>query len=365
MPEPVSILDIAEAGKAKRRGRPKKTAEPITPATAALEAQERDRAPYEEVGRSLYEDQAARVDGDNDERTETATNDAWEDTHPPLGQVEMEDQGEEAEQLDLSDLIAADVFADLWVRPVSLTAIDAEPNPAPDAALARSVKKQGIRVPVLLATSAPGRYAVVDGARRVAAARKAGLLDVPSLHIPLQITDPRTQALRVALNRIRSDNVPAEARSVWEMLRDGAEETAIQDATELPLSVVRKRAETWGKLLPALRDEFALGRVQPNVAEKAATLPHDTQAKLLEILKREGRLTMKDVKHFIDGEEVREQVSFLASKDPGKKATKALEEGAALARAAGWERAEWMQAAQDAYSEASETVPLGGGGGEG
>lgn len=384
MPEPASIIDIAEAGKARRgRGRPRKNPTPGPEAAVLEHGVDNVLTPEAEAVLDLAReageagvapDPATEPDGDTEEDRDADdleasaaagrmlySNDA--DVPPLTGQAEIGDQGE-AEQLDLSDLIAADVLITRDVRPYALTSIQPEDGLSPEGDLVRSVKRQGVRVPVLLAHAGPGRYGVVDGSRRVAAARKVGLLDVPGLVIPLQVTDPRVQALRVTLNRVRHENVPAEARSVWEMLRDGAEETAIQDATELPLSVVRKRAEVWGKLLPALREEFALGKVQANVAERASTLPHDTQAKLLEILKREGRLTMKDVKHFIDGEEVREQVSFLASKDPAKKATKALEEGATFARAAGWERSEWMQAAQDAYSEAEENVPLGGAGTE-
>lgn len=353
--------------------------------------------PYEEVGRGLYsapssggdledlhpddsanspepepgeEDhtQAAHEDYDSSDMGEgadwkpgTGPSDYQGDTAAePYLPEPLPDQGE-SHQLDLSDLILPGQIVTLDSVPLHLIQPDA--NPKAGEGLLRSVKLQGIRVPPILSDGTdPGTYAVIDGSRRIDAARQAGILEIlkPGYY-PVPITDPRAQAMRVSLNRIRSENPGSEARALWSMLAEGAEETAISSATEVPIKEVRKWAQVWGRLLADLRDAFATGKISPQIAQRASELDHETQAKLVAILEREGRLTLKDVEHFSKTAEPA-QVSFLASTDHAVKAEKMANEGAKHARQAGWERGQWMAACMTGYDGAIEAgVALGDG----
>lgn len=70
-------------------------------------------------------------------------------------------------------------------------------GPAPDAALASSVRRLGVLQPILVARGADGTLRVVEGRRRIKAARAAGHATVPAIVATLSGAAPMALTLLV------------------------------------------------------------------------------------------------------------------------------------------------------------------------
>jgi hypothetical protein len=105
-----------------------------------------------------------------------------------------------------------------WLAPTSesrleriaCSAIDTRPWPEPPGtggdliALTRSVRQRGIVEPLLLRPVPAGRFEVVLGARRLEAARRIGLTEVPAIVRELDETEAVLVAVWNALPRLRA-----------------------------------------------------------------------------------------------------------------------------------------------------------------
>ena len=182
-------------------------------------------------------------------------------------------------------------------RQVSLDAIDATVGPRPSERLVESVKRNGVIVPVILAerVSEDGElfHIIVDGNRRVAAAREAGVDTVPA-RIVQQASEPEIANLTLQTNNFRTSNYVTEFWALSELQRSGIDRRKLASFTGMTNSTLATR-EHLANLDRRLFIGVSEGRIPPTVALAAAKLDRDVQEQLAETFSRNGRLTKQDV----------------------------------------------------------------------
>ncbi len=154
--------------------------------------------------------------------------------------------------------------------------------------LAASIRKVGVLQP-LVVTSRDGDqpYLLVAGARRLAASRKAGLRAVPAVVRDLG-TDAAAAAARAAAqlaeNLARIDLTPMEeAQGVLALTEHGMSQAEIAGVVGRSKTWVSERKRMAG-LPPRIAQAVADGGVSIKVAQKAASLDEDEQAKVVEAI---------------------------------------------------------------------------------
>jgi len=152
------------------------------------------------------------------------------------------------------------------------------PGPPPTAGMIRSVKLLGVRSPIQVAKHGNG-YTVVDGRRRVMAARAAGLNFVPAI----VVGGGRQGAVStIALNENRSENPLAELDAIQALQKQGHSEEEISKATGMLLPRVRLRLSLVNNLHPQILHHAKHGTIKLSVAKAAAKLPKNQQDRLFE-----------------------------------------------------------------------------------
>jgi ParB-like chromosome segregation protein Spo0J len=150
----------------------------------------------------------------------------------------------------------------------------------PPKALLDSIANSGVVVPVVLQSTHDGTpgHRIIDGRRRVAAARKLGLADIPAQVFPPDWLGS-APAMTVTLNELRWASEYSETVAILELAHAGHSDAEIADLTGMPVVRVRKRLEL-ATLHPDLMEGFADGRFVASVAEAAAKLPKEQQERL-------------------------------------------------------------------------------------
>ena len=162
-------------------------------------------------------------------------------------------------------------MSDVALIPVDL--LDPHPsNPRRDLGdlveLADSIRAHGIRQNLLVVPT-EGRYRVVIGHRRLAAARMAGLADVPAV-VDTDLTDADQLELMLLENLQRADLSPIEEAAGYQELLDlGVKVTMIARRTGRAATTVRSRVALLG--LPEEARELVHGR-QATLEDAAAVL---------------------------------------------------------------------------------------------
>lgn len=166
-------------------------------------------------------------------------------------------------------------------------------GPAPDRALVASVKTLGVLVPIM-AIYDEG-WVILDGRRRVMAARLAGLTDVPVMQFRPQ--DVNASILTLTANKQRAENPIAEYDAIMQLVRDGYGQDEIARATGMTIAEVRKRLK-FTDLHEELLELARGGAITPGVAEAASRLARPAQDRLLLGYWERGgkRLSMSDVR---------------------------------------------------------------------
>lgn len=167
-------------------------------------------------------------------------------------------------------------------------------GPPPTKALVESIRRLGIIDPVIV-EDLEHSYAVTDGRRRVKAARAAGLTHVPARIYGCSYEDGwMPSALSIVTHATRAENPVSEYEAIALLESLGYTHDQISRATGLTKQTIRKRMKL-ASLHPALRDAAAAGKIKTTVAERAAKLSSDQQARLVDVLKQQGKLTGRDV----------------------------------------------------------------------
>jgi len=171
---------------------------------------------------------------------------------------------------------------------VPLDAIEMN-GPAPGAGnLKRSLEQRGQLYPVLL-QKVGDRYRILDGRRRVAAARALGWKAIEAEVIEGDERDT------LAANLARSKNPVAEFLAIKALKEKGL--THAEIAKEIGVSRVavthRLRLE---KLIPELLEALATGRLSYSAAREAAVLDVETQKALARRLEKGEKLGAREVR---------------------------------------------------------------------
>lgn len=157
----------------------------------------------------------------------------------------------------------------------------------PTKQMVETVRKLGILQPIIIRGNQ-----LVAGRRRVEAARIVGLKTIPSRIFPDYFAHEAVLAL--VENEQRRDNPLSDIESVETLLAQGKSETEISQETGIPKQKLQKILKL-KDLLPDLRTAFEQGQMKHSTALLAAKKPKTTQERLLNILKTEGRLKVKDI----------------------------------------------------------------------
>jgi len=167
------------------------------------------------------------------------------------------------------------------------------------AALAASIKAQGVMQPILVRPVADERYEIIAGERRWRAARIAGLGTVPAL-----VRDvPDRQALAVSLieNIQREDLNPLEeAAGVQRLVQEfGMTHAAAAEALGRSRSGLTNLLRLL-ELAPPVRELLAAGRLDMGHARALLALPVERQIELArEAVER--HLSVRDVERRVSG----------------------------------------------------------------
>lgn len=156
-----------------------------------------------------------------------------------------------------------------------------EAKPSPQ--LVRAVQEHGIIVPLIVSPLSGGRYRVVDGRRRLAAAVKAGLEKVPAI----LLSEGDVAAATIFLHSTRGENPVAELKAMQALVRAGLSEEQIARAGYTTRQRIARLAKL-NRLIPELFARTENGELPPSVAFEAASLPPERQYELLALSKITG-----------------------------------------------------------------------------
>jgi len=182
-------------------------------------------------------------------------------------------------------------------RNVELSEIETTVGPRPADRMVENVRRNGVIVPVILAERVDDdgelRLVIVDGNRRVAAARAANRDSVPA-RVLQDVSDPEIANLTLLTNNFRTSNYVTEFWAMNELQRSGLERDKLADFTGWTPSTISTR-EYLSQLDRRLFLGLSEGRISPTVALAAAKLDRDIQERLGEKFERTHRLTKADV----------------------------------------------------------------------
>ena len=182
-------------------------------------------------------------------------------------------------------------------REVGLSEIDMTVGPRPADRLVENVQRNGVIVPVILAERVDDdgelRLVIVDGNRRVAAARAAKRESVPA-RVLQDVSDPEMANLTLLTNNFRTSNYVTEFWAMNELQRSGLERDKLAEFIGWTPSTITTR-EYLSQLERRLFLGLSEGKISPTVALAAAKLDRDIQEKLGDKFQHTRRLTKADV----------------------------------------------------------------------
>lgn len=161
-----------------------------------------------------------------------------------------------------------------------------------DGALLESILANGVQQPIKLCEKANGRYTLVFGFRRKAAAFKAGLKKIPAIVVS-GLTPSDIRSLQAIENLERKELHPLEeARFV----QDLGETLAVEHLRDDEENLVQELAARIGRTPKWVENRMALGRLSPRVRQ--AFLDGDIQLQHAQLI---GRLVSHDAQEEVLG----------------------------------------------------------------
>ena len=233
-------------------------------------------------------------------------------------------------------------------------------NLKPTDRMVQSVRRHGILTPVLLQERVDDdgviSLGIVDGNRRVSAAKQAGVEKIPA--VVFQNADPEAMsAATVVTNTLRSRNAVSEWQAVEALGDVGHDAEQIMRLTGLTKASLETRLRP-STTHPDLRRAMLEGRLNVTVWERAGRLPPESQQRLADLMEHKGGLRLADVEQ--------ERARLEPNQDPGlvpevsgKPASEQqlIEQLAVLARyvrSQGKGEYEWSKLTGDAWRRSSE-----------
>ena len=186
---------------------------------------------------------------------------------------------------------------DVRLQNVSLSEIGESVGSPPNSRFTNNVRKMGVVQPVLLAETidAAGeiRYVIIDGNRRIHAARKAKLREIPGVIIT-DITDVERAQLTLVSNGFRSPNYLTEFWALKTLERSHFSVDDVMKISGMSDSVMATRqrlSHLQRELFIGLRN----GKVSQANAITVAKMDRHDQESLAQVFARNRRLLKRDV----------------------------------------------------------------------
>jgi ParB-like chromosome segregation protein Spo0J len=170
---------------------------------------------------------------------------------------------------------------------------DEFPGCAPSETLKTQVARWGVIEPIVIVAGK-----VVDGKRRILAAKAAGQTTIPAKEYA--VNGVRAPLVSLLLNACRSPNPYIEYEAIKAVMNfaqengAGLTENDIRKATGMAVGTIRKRMALGG-LCPALMGALQSGAIRYGLAEQAAKLTQAEQAELVCLYEEKGALTAADL----------------------------------------------------------------------
>lgn len=236
-------------------------------------------------------------------------------------------------------------------REIALADLGETWGPKPAERLVQNIRDNGIIVPVVIAEvpDEDGQIMLqlIDGNRRVAAARLAGLTSVPA-QVIRGFSATELAQITVLANSMRATNPVTEWWALDELVQAGSRPHDLARITGLAPSTLKNRM-TLADLDRRIFEGLARGDVPPVVAMAAARLPREFQDRLGEKLVDTGFLRKREVEAAaaIAGGNTPEGAGESAEADD---VAGDLQQLAARAIASGMKEAEWRALAIEAFA---------------
>lgn len=165
-------------------------------------------------------------------------------------------------------------------------------GPEPTASMVASVRTMGVFDPIIVFKPEEGRLKVGAGVRRIKASFITEKKDIPAMIY----TDDENfrNAVTLAENNHRSPNPLAEVRSIMRFQKKRFSVSQIAEQLNLPRVRVEERLRLSNVIKP-LYDAMFKGQIAVSIGAAASRLPVPFQKQLASKLKRDGKLTQKDV----------------------------------------------------------------------
>lgn len=211
------------------------------------------------------------------------------------GELEVVDLDELDEQDTLSELVPSTNKQKIKAKMVSTDSIVTPRGLGDPVAkdFVQSVELFGFIQPLVVRPLDDQGYELIDGRRRLQAARQLELRDVPVVLETRNSSEASDVMMSLAANYQRSENYVGDARSVWLMLDSGISEKMIGKAAGMTLAQVR-RLRDLRKLHPELLQAAEDGLMSVWSAGMAARLG-ERQEQLVDVLHEKGKVTSDDV----------------------------------------------------------------------
>jgi ParB-like chromosome segregation protein Spo0J len=205
-----------------------------------------------------------------------------------------EDEVVEVKQSELDGLLPEKGVESLQSTMVATDHVEGGAGDPPTKDFIENIQRLGILEPLVVRPIGKGRYATIEGGRRLATAR---ILGIP--HVPVVIEDRpglNPVAAGLAANFMRSPNFIKDARDTVDLIEhQGWTRRQVAAVTGMKISQIKAAQDMIAKLDPALIAAGESGKAGKWVCTHAARLEPPYQKMLVDKLETAGKLTDKDV----------------------------------------------------------------------
>lgn len=190
---------------------------------------------------------------------------------------------------------------------VLLALVGKTAGPAPTTKFVRSVRRQGVIVPVILREVVQDdgniTYGIIDGNRRVAAARQVGIAYIPA-RVLIGVTAEEAARLTLATNSFRSGNLVTELWAIRQLERSGITRKGIVGASALTSTNFRVCDRLSG-LDRRVFVGFAEGKISTSAALTVSRMRDEDQRQVGDLYEARGKLLVKDLRALSKGRQKR------------------------------------------------------------
>ena len=183
------------------------------------------------------------------------------------------------------------------LRQIALSEIRDHVGSPPSTRFRKSIRRMGVVQPVLLHETIHEtgelRYEIIDGNRRVSAARTARMKSVPAIVLS-GLSSEQVAQLTLVLNSYRSANYLTEFWAIKSLGRSKFSSDEIQDLAGLSYSTMEHR-DSFARLNREIFVALRNGKITQHNASAVAKLPPSSQEELAQRFREKGRLAKWEI----------------------------------------------------------------------